>query len=301
MKIIDVQQGSVEWLEARLGKPTASQFHCLITPATHKPSTQSRTYRNRLLAERLIGAPLDMDRNAFMERGTDLEPAGRKWYAYTHDADVQEVGFVTSDDGRYGCSPDGLVGDNGGLEIKCPMPAEHIANIFGMTTDYHCQVQGALLVTGREWWDLLSYHPTIKPACVRIYRDEEFLSKLGGILNAFCDDLEAHWAQLQALGCVATTGPWAKDYATRHAAQDAENAAFLTPFAAKAAADPSRILPALAAKLVKDLEALDKNARTRICANFGLVTPDRVASLDPETATDLQMAIVEATAELIGL
>lgn len=197
---LDMPQGSDEWLKARLGIPTASQFHRLVTPKTGKLSAASDGYLHELIAEWALGVSLDETLTAFMQRGTDLEESAVSLYEFTKDVVTDPVGFCLTDDRTAGCSPDRLVGDDGGLEIKCPGAAQHVANILEMTTKYTAQVQGALWVTGRDWWDLLSYHPTMPPAMVRIRRDEAFIKLLAGAVAEFTERLEQAKATMIAKG-----------------------------------------------------------------------------------------------------
>jgi len=191
MIVVDCEQGSPEWVAARLGVPTASAFHRVITPRTAKESAASEGYLAELVAEWLLGEPLDPDVSGFMTRGTELEQTAIRFYECQRDVDVARVGFVLADDSGYGCSPDGLVGEDGGLELKCPGPAAHVRHLLALEyeaqpTEYYAQVQGSMYVTGRAWWDFLSYHPTLPPALVRYARDDVFCGSLAGILGDFC-------------------------------------------------------------------------------------------------------------------
>jgi hypothetical protein len=192
--ILDVVQGSPEWEQARLGIPTASRFGDIITPKTLKLSKSSAVYRNQLLAEWLLGYPIEWTpQTAWMERGTALEPEARAFYAMEYDVEVQSVGFVLRDDERVGGSPDGLVGDDGGLEIKCPAIQTQIAYLLNpdaLVDAYRCQVQGNAYLTGRAWWDILSYHPELPHVRVRIERDEQFITALDACLAEFLADLD---------------------------------------------------------------------------------------------------------------
>lgn len=201
MITLDVEQGSAVWLAARRGLPTASQFDKLITAKTMRPSEQATKYRNFLLAEWLLGENLDDDVSQFMQRGTDLEEGAFDFYEMRQEVDVDRVGFVLRGDRRAGCSPDGLIGTEGGLELKCPSPAVHVGYLLdGMDTAYRAQVQGCLYLCEREWWDWLSYHPTLPPVLVRCYRDEPFITALSSILDAFCDHLDAMREELKRRG-----------------------------------------------------------------------------------------------------
>ncbi len=174
---LDVKQGSPEWIAARLGIPTASQFHRIVTPG-RKPSAGAHGYMCELLAEKMLGASLDPFVSEWMERGSDLEEQAVRYYELQTDSEVGRVGFCMLDDRSAGASPDGLVGTDGGMELKCPTAANHVANMLQMTTKYACQAQGGMLITGRSWWDLMSFHPELPPVIVRIKRDEAYMVAL---------------------------------------------------------------------------------------------------------------------------
>lgn len=199
MKILAMKQGSPEWHAARLGIPTASAFHRIVTPGG-KLSEGSHAYLCELIAERLLNLPMDSASTDFMERGKALEEQAVAWYELQREVDTQRVGFVTSDDGRVGCSPDRLVGKDGGLEIKCPSAGIHVQYMLGgVAQKYAPQIQGALWLTGRAWWDSLSFHPDLEPALVRVERDEEYIAKLAEAIPAFCDRLDEATERLRAL------------------------------------------------------------------------------------------------------
>lgn len=180
MRIIDCEQGSQEWLSARLGVPSASQFSKIVTGKGGK-STQVEAYINQLVAEELTGETTFVYVNEHMKRGTELEPDARELYEALTGQTVQEVGFCLHDTVNAGCSPDGLVGEDGGLEIKCPAPATHVEWVkAGVVPSKHLQqIMGCLWITGRSWWDFMSYHQTMKPLIVRVERDEEYIEALG--------------------------------------------------------------------------------------------------------------------------
>ena len=187
---LDLEHGSREWVMARLGIPTGSSFDRILTPKTRKPSSQAVVYRNQLLAEWVLGYPIDWGgQSAFMERGSRMEPEARAWYEMTRGVDVELAGFVLRDDRMVGGSPDGLVGDDGILEIKCPAIHTHIGYMLGDGPDYTAQVQGYLYLTGRAWADVLSYHPELPPVVVRVERDEGLIAPLGAVLDAFVANL----------------------------------------------------------------------------------------------------------------
>ncbi len=183
MIVVECEQRTDAWFEARLGLPTASRFDKLVTPKTGKLSASARVLLHECLAEYMTGESGDRGGSAFMARGTDMETKARQWYELEFDIDVQQVGFVTTDDGSAGCSPDGLVGAKGGLEIKVPSAVQHVAYMLdndALRFAYRAQVQGSLWVTGRVWWDLLSYSPCMTPVLIRCDRDDDFIATLAG-------------------------------------------------------------------------------------------------------------------------
>ena len=192
MITINCVQGDEVWFASRCGIPTASGFDKICTPATAKASAQSEAYMFKLLAEWMTGAKEEEEPTEWMLRGIELEGTARETYQFINDAAVETAGFIYSDEGRFfGCSPDGLVGDTGGLEIKCPAPHTHIEYLLGgkLPTKYIPQVQGCMLVTGRKWWDFMSYHPEMPPLIVRVERDDTYISKLHELLIAFTTEM----------------------------------------------------------------------------------------------------------------
>lgn len=179
MRIDQNEQGSPEWLAARLGIPSASMFAKIVT-TKGAWSTSADSYINQLVAERLTGEREEVFQSHHMIRGTELEPDARDLYSLMTDSEVTEVGFCLHDTLAAGCSPDGLIGEDGGLEIKCPAPSTHVEYLRGgvLPSKYKQQVMGCLWITGREWWDFMSYHPTMKPLIVRVERDEEYIAAL---------------------------------------------------------------------------------------------------------------------------
>lgn len=191
MIVHDVEQGSAEWHNLRCGIPTASSFDRILTP-TGKRSTQSDAYRDWLLAERIIGHPLESVKTSWMQRGNDLEAEAVAAYEFDRDLEAPLVGFVTTDDGRIGVSPDRLVGTDGLLEIKAPSPQVHVRYMRDRSVDkaYYPQIQGQLLVTERQWTDILSYCPGMPTVVIRVERDEKYQTALAEALTEFCDDMD---------------------------------------------------------------------------------------------------------------
>lgn len=190
MKIINVEQGSLEWFSCRAGIPSASNFDKILT-AKGEHSKQSQKYMYRLAGECITGMPEETYQNAVMQRGIELEAEARMFYEMTYDCKVEQVGFCLAD-GGWGCSSDGFVNGDGLIEIKCPSMSIHVGYLLDgkVPTDYFQQTQGQLLVTGRKWLDFISYYPAMKPLIVRVERDEGFISKLNDELKRFVKELE---------------------------------------------------------------------------------------------------------------
>lgn len=173
-----MEQGSEEWFDARLGHVTGSNFGTAIA----KPGSTRTLYMRKLIAERLTGMPQVTYKNADMEHGTELEPYAKEYHSLLWDCEIKEVGFIEINE-YVGVSPDGLIGDDGGIEIKCPLPSTHIEYILGdrEIACYRPQVQGCMWATGRKWWDFVSYCPEVKQRPIWIYRvmrDEEYIAEL---------------------------------------------------------------------------------------------------------------------------
>lgn len=198
MKIIEsVQQGSQDWLELRLGKVTASKFSDVMTNGRgNKPSVTAKSYMIKLVAEILRGEPMPFFENEAMRWGTETEPQARAMYELKNNVDVKEVAFVELND-FVGVSPDGLVGDDGLLEIKCPNTETQIKRFLdgtGLPKEYEAQVQGQLWVTGRKWCDFVSFDPRIDVEAsyiqTRVYRDEDYIAKLEEKVTAFVEEMK---------------------------------------------------------------------------------------------------------------
>lgn len=185
----DCVQGEAEWLKLRVGKVTASELDNLITPE-FKPRTGAmvQTYLYRKVAEAYRGEPLPGFTSHATEQGQLLEDEARRWYAFQDDRErMHNVGFIEHDDGLCGCSPDALLGEDGGLEIKCPEPTNHVRYLLEGTLpkDYAAQVHMCLYVTGRKWWNFVSYRRRFPAFVLRVERDEEICAKIEATLAAF--------------------------------------------------------------------------------------------------------------------
>lgn len=193
MIIVDVEQGSPEWWAARIGIPTASEFDKILTPAKLEPSKSADGYMNKLIAEWYRGKPDETFQSEWMKRGNEFEEEARQWYGFTHDCNPLKVGFCMLDSANIGCSPDALIMDDGGLEIKSVLSGTMVGYVMEnrIPLEYKLQVIGSLLVTGREWWDFLVYHPDFKPLLIRTWRKDvqKELAALAEALNKFCIQL----------------------------------------------------------------------------------------------------------------
>lgn len=175
-----LEQGTDEWLEARRGIVTASTVGQLITDKTVKPANNDRArgLHATLIAERITGHVEPVIPNRAMTRGTLLEDEARRLYSETTEQPVDEIGFARLETPTYilGASPDLLVGDAGGGEIKCPLPKTHIQTVLsGSIPAYNrAQVQANLHVTGRDWWDFISYLPGEPLFIIRDYPDSRW-------------------------------------------------------------------------------------------------------------------------------
>lgn len=179
------EQGTPEWYEARIGVITASTFDKVITPKTLKISASIECIENLIVSEILTGESAEeFQGNYHTDRGKLLEPDARAIYRMLTNNDMQQVGFITNDEKTIGCSPDSLVGEHGLLEIKCPAPKNHVSYLVNKSVgaEYMPQIQGQMLVTGRLWVDVLSYHPKMPPCVIRVNRDEEIIAKLNEAL-----------------------------------------------------------------------------------------------------------------------
>jgi len=192
MKIIQCEQRSEEWAEVRRGIPTASAFDRIVT-MKGEPSKQRAAYLYELAAERLSGVCEAGFVSDAMLRGIEREQEAREIYAMTSEVEVATIGFCLADDGRYGCSPDGLVGNDGVVEIKSPMGKTAIEYLLkgAVPSAYYQQIQGGLFVTGRQWCDFVSYYPGLPLLALRVTPDIEFHEALARELEAFCKELDS--------------------------------------------------------------------------------------------------------------
>jgi len=190
MKILDFKQQTPEWFSARCGLPTSSNFDKIVT-SDGKPSKQREKYLYTVAGEKVSGIKEDTFQSFAMTKGIEKEAEARNLYEMLYDVKVQEVGFCLADNGLWGCSPDGLIGDDGGVEIKCPLIHTHVGYLLKgkLLEDYFQQAQGSLFVTGRKWWDIMSYYAGLKPVIIRVTPDKAFHKALEIELTIFTKEL----------------------------------------------------------------------------------------------------------------
>lgn len=203
MKIIDVQQNTSGWLQARCGVVTASEFDNVISPEWKARTGQGvESYMLRKVAERAMGYPQQMfTGSGATEQGKLLEERAIPYYEFAYNVEVKRVGLCVTDDGKIGCSPDGLLGDEGGIEVKCPEHHTHVKYLLGgaVPKEYLAQVHGSMFVTGRKWWVFMSYSSFFPPLIIRVVRDEEIQAKLRDALIPFVANLDSAHERLNAI------------------------------------------------------------------------------------------------------
>ena len=192
-----IEQGTDEWFAARIGKVTASRVADIIAKTKTGYSSSRDNYMAQLICERLTNQKADGFTNAAMQWGTETEPLARISYEVAQNVLVDEVGFVPHPKILMaGASPDGLVGDNGLLEIKCPNTATHIDTLLSETVPgkYNTQMQFQMACTDREWCDFVSFDnrlPTELQLFVkRVPRDNVFIRLIEGEIVQFIAELD---------------------------------------------------------------------------------------------------------------
>ena len=206
MKVIHCEQRTPEWASARLGLLTASNLGDAFATTKSGFSTSRRNLKLRLVLERLTGKSQESGyTNAAMERGVLLEPEARAAYEADSGLLVDTVGFIAHDDLLTGASPDGLIGQDGGLEIKCPGAAAHLdflkTNVIAH--DYRLQMAHALWLTGREWWDFCSFSPDfpepLRLKVQRLYATDVNLLAHELAVRLFLSEVDADLREVESL------------------------------------------------------------------------------------------------------
>lgn len=200
-----IVQGTPEWFAARLGKVTGSRVADLMAKTKSGYSASRANYMAELICERLTGQQGERFTNAAMAWGTETEPQARAAYEFLTDREVVETGLVLHPSvPDFGASPDGLVGIDGLLEIKCPNTATHIETLLSEAVPgkYMTQMQAQMACTGRAWCDFVSFDPRM-PGDLQIWikraeRDEAFITEMEGEIIAFLTELGAKVDALRA-------------------------------------------------------------------------------------------------------
>lgn len=190
----NVPQREQEWYNLRLGIPTASNFHKLITPATLKPSAQRTKYRNQLLCEWITGVPMDDFTSKSMEAGIENEDRARNAYETLVDVETKAPGFFTTYDGMAGASPDALIDPDTDVEIKCRELHTQIGwalmrDEADERLEHRIQCQGRLMIEEREWSHLWNYNDRLVIPVLKFPRDEKVIGAIDAALRQFIDEL----------------------------------------------------------------------------------------------------------------
>lgn len=199
MRVIECEQGTAEWKQARAGMVTASRICDVLAKIKSGEAAARRDYKAQLVVETLIGAPVeDTYTNAAMQWGTEQEPFARASYELLTGAMVDQVGFVLHPTiERAGASPDGMVGEDGLLEIKCPKTATHLNYVLvgEVPLEYQNQMQWQMACTGREWCDFVSYDPRLPEHLQlfvrRLERNQGFINVIELEVKQFLSEVDA--------------------------------------------------------------------------------------------------------------
>lgn len=168
-------QGTEEWMQIRAGRVTGSTCQPLFTGDGTNLLKGAQSLLYKMVGESIAGPELDTYTSAAMEHGNEWEPIAREIYEEETWSKVDQVGFIASGD-LFGCSPDGLIGSDGSIEIKCPQPAEWVRFFHERTTkpEHQKQIDWLLWITGRAWCDLVYYHPELGIITKRQHADQTF-------------------------------------------------------------------------------------------------------------------------------
>lgn len=187
----DVEGGSAEWSKLRLGIPCSSSFHRIITPKTLKFSKQASAYMYVLLAEWISGEQVENYQSQWMERGHTLEDKAILAFEGLTDLETKPGGFITTDDGLCGCSPDRLIGDDSDLEIKCGLLNTQVEYALkgSCGEDYMCQLQGRMMIHGRESVQIFAYHPNLTIPPMIVPRDDKMINAMRPLMDSFIETM----------------------------------------------------------------------------------------------------------------
>jgi len=200
IEIIDCEQGTPEWYLSRIKIPTASEFSTVMAKGRKgEPSKTRNKYLRQLAGEIITGEPMDEGyTNKYMERGKLLEPEIRNLYCMMASCNVRQVGFIKN--GRKGASPDGLIGNDGMLEIKSEAPHLLIETILAnkLPPEHYAQLQGGLWVAEREWIDIAVGYKKMPLVIKRTGRDETYIKTLSDEVDRFLEELDGIVAKVRA-------------------------------------------------------------------------------------------------------
>lgn len=201
---VAIEQGTVEWHMQRLGKVTASRIADVLSKGRSGESAGRKNYRVELVVQRLTGLPGESFTNAAMEWGTNTEPKARFAYEAEKQHFVEQVAFVDHPSIEwFGCSPDGLVNDDGLIEIKCPNSTTHIEYLTDQKppVKYIPQMQCQMAVTGRQWCDFVSFDPRLPDDLqlfvVRLERDQEYIEAMEVEVKKFLSEVDKMFTKLK--------------------------------------------------------------------------------------------------------
>lgn len=200
--IHDCLQGSPEWLRLRLGRVTASELHRIVDSKFEQRTGEGpKTFLYEKAAEAFRGEPLPGFTSWETEQGKELEDEARRWMALEFSGvhKIKNVGFISTDDELFGCSPDALMDENGGLELKCPQTPNHVRYFIEgrLPLDYVAQVHASLYATGRSWWKFVSYRRRFPAFVLTVERDEAICAKIEEAVEAFHEKLTAALEKLR--------------------------------------------------------------------------------------------------------
>lgn len=205
-RLLVAEQRSEEWLKARLGIPTASRFNDIVALTRNGYSTQRKNYCAELVIQRLTQQIPEHYENAAMAWGTETEPVARLQYELLTGKEVEETGLWLLNDLDAGASPDGFVGKDGLLEIKCPNTATHLETLRtgNLPNWYKAQVQGQMWVTDRKWCDFVSFDPRLPENAqiiiIRVDRDDLYIKNLEEEVTSFLQEVEDQVEFVQNFG-----------------------------------------------------------------------------------------------------
>lgn len=207
-RTIDCVQGSPEWVQARLGIVTSSEFATVLAKGRDGGASKTRaTYLAKLVSERWTGEAAENYTNPYFDRGKAMEPTAREEYAIIHDVEPELVGFVVDDDLRAGCSPDSLIGADGALEIKTAaghLMVGYLTGRGGFPAEHIAQCQGVLWLTGRDWIDIAIYWPNYPLFTKRAGRDEAYIRSLASAVAQFNEEADALVERIRSYGEMPT-------------------------------------------------------------------------------------------------